>query len=162
MKCTYVIRSLAESDAGELLKFYDSRPSWVVRWFDPFPQPTLGKIKRHLRRARSGNAVSMALLGSSERSIAGHGFVLKLNSERPCFGIGLCESAMGEGYGRRLMAAVLHEVDRLCIPRVTLTVFKDNMRARRLYESFGFVTTGESSCRSSGDSLAMERALCGL
>ncbi len=154
------LRPLTVADGDRLLRFYRARPPWIVHWFDPFPEPDSEKISRHLEQSAADSAISLGLLDAAGE-LVGHGFILELASDRPVFGIGLAEAAIGHGHGRALMAAVLAEADRRRLPKVTLTVFKDNLRARRLYEGFDFVMVGEHSCRSAGDSLAMERSLGG-
>ena len=42
------------------------------------------------------------------------------------------------------------------LPLVTLTVLKENVRGRSLYESLGFVETGECTFRAENDSISME------
>ena len=150
------IRDLTRDDAAALLSYYQSRPDWIVEWFDPFPATNKHEIDRHLAAACSGNTVSLGLFTSGGR-IVGHAFVRRLNSVRPGFGIGLAESAHGLGLGRKLMRAALDEADRRETPRIALSVFKANLRARRLYRSFGFVNMGEHDCREPGDSIIMER-----
>lgn len=156
MPSDHTIRPLTPSDTNALLQFYLSRPSWIAHWFDPFPQPDAEKVGKHLAQAAAGNAVSLGLV-TPDGTVAGHGFILALDATRPVFGIGLAEPLIGSGSGRTLMAAVMADADSRQVPKVTLTVFKDNARARRLYESFGFVIAGEHGCRSPGDSHAMER-----
>jgi GNAT superfamily N-acetyltransferase len=54
----------------------------------------------------------------------------------------LAPSALGQGYGRRLMAASLEHLTRLGYQQVTLWVLDVNMRARRFYELAGFQPDG--------------------
>lgn len=152
----YAVRRLEPGDAGELLRFYRALPGWIVHWYDPFPQPNEQRLAEHLRAAANGEAISYGLCGL-DGAVHGHSFILGTRAEQPVFGIGLAEHAIGRGHGRRLMETVISEADALCMPLVTLTVFKDNDRARLLYERFGFTITGEASCRSPGDSHAMRR-----
>lgn len=151
----YRVRSLTRTDAEPLLGFYRRLPDWIVHWYDPFPSPDEQKMQAHLERADSGEAISYGLCEAS--AIRGHGFILGVRGPAPVFGIGLEEAAIGRGQGRLLMEVVISQADAREIPLVTLTVFKENERARRLYEAFGFVVTGEAGCRSPGDSHAMER-----
>lgn len=152
----YEIRPLARNDAPALLDFYRGLPDWIVHWYDPFPGIEEQRLNEHMRQAGAREAVSYVLC-SADGAIHGHGFVLAVDTDAPVFGIGLCEAAIGRGLGRALMKRVIDEADRCGATSVTLTVFKDNARARRLYESFGFTCTGEASCRSTGDSYAMRR-----
>ncbi len=147
---------LTAADTDALVEFYHALPPATVHWFEPFEPADRSTLSVHLRQAAANEAIGIGLVSTDGR-IAGHAFVLALSSASPVFGCGLRVEARGQGIGRRMMRLVLEEADRRRLPRVTLTVFKDNARARRLYESCGFVNTGEADCRQPGDSLAMER-----
>ncbi len=153
------IRTLTIGHARRLQHFYDRLPAWIVNWFEPFSRDRAEPLIDHLRQAADGNAISLGLFAANG-DILGHAFVLNTTSDQPVLGCGLSESVIGQGLGRRLLQAVIDEADRQRIPPVTLTVFKDNMRARCLYECFGFVVVGDATCRNAGDSHAMER-VCG-
>ena len=156
MSGSYGIRPLERDDTLELLRFYRSLPPWVVHWYDPFPGIDEERIATHIGQVAAGHAVSYVLCAPDD-AIHGHAFVLAIDGDAPVFGIGLCEAAIGRGHGRALMHRVIDDVDDRGTPVVTLTVFRDNERARRLYETFGFFCTGDASCRSPGDSFAMRR-----
>ena len=157
MSPAYQVRELLSADGAALLAFYQSLPAWIVHWFAPFgPAVTPEKLDGHLADNATGNAISFGLVDAAG-AIAGHGFIYSTRVEVPVFGIGLREGIVGQGWGHRLMRAVLAEADRRELPRVALTVYKDNLRARRLYEALGFVTTGEHGHRQPGDSLKMVR-----
>lgn len=49
----------------------------------------------------------------------------------------------GKGYGSKMMEEVLKDIKNAGYPAVILWVFEDNIRARRLYEKWGFVLTEE-------------------
>ena len=159
MSSRFTTRPLRPDDVDALLAFYRQLPAWIVHWYDPFPDPDLGKIGGHLAQASAGAAISLGLV-APDGAIAGHGFIQGLDTPAPTFGIGLTESLVGMGWGWRLMTAVLAAGDARRLPKIILTVFKVNMAARHLYEALGFVSTGECQCRPPGDSLGMER-LCG-
>lgn len=57
-------------------------------------------------------------------------------------GMGLIREYRGRGIGRALVDATLQAAKASGISRIELTVRVDNERARRLYQSFGFVTEG--------------------
>lgn len=58
-------------------------------------------------------------------------------------GISVAAQAQGQGVGRALMAALLDYADNWAqVLRIELTVYTDNARAIRLYESFGFEREG--------------------
>lgn len=78
-------------------------------------------------------------------------------------GMGVHDAYAGHGVGRALMAAVIDLADNwLAYRRLELTVWTDNDRAIRLYESFGFEREGVHRAyawREGGyvDALAMAR-----
>ena len=110
----------------------------------------------HLEQAAQGKHVTLGLVDAGG-TICGHGFVLLLHEPKPVFGIGLHQDLHGQGWGRRLMQATLDEADAQRIPLVTLTVLKDNLRAKALYEKMGFSTKGEATFRLPDDCFYMER-----
>jgi putative acetyltransferase len=58
-------------------------------------------------------------------------------------GVSVAVNAQGQGVGRALMAALLDYADQWGhVLRIELTVYTDNERAIRLYESFGFESEG--------------------
>jgi len=61
-------------------------------------------------------------------------------------GMGVLAPHRGKGIGRALLAAALLAARERGMTRVELTVRTDNLRARKLYESFGF--TVEGLCRA--------------
>ena len=75
-------------------------------------------------------------------AIVGWGFVRKLDTPEPTFGLLVADQAQGCGLGRRMATAVLAEADARGTAEVHLTVVVDNARAIGLYESLGFVGTG--------------------
>ena len=150
------VQPLLSDHADALLAFYRQRPPWIERWFNPFGGVDADTIERHLAATAAGEALSLGLVLPGGE-IVGHAFVSRLRSDRPGFGIGLAETLIGQGFGRELMAAAMDEADRRGVARITLSVYKDNLHARRLYESFGFVNVGECECRAPGDSVAMQR-----
>ena len=57
-------------------------------------------------------------------------------------GMGLFAEYRGRGLGRRLLVAALDDARRAGLERIELDVFAGKPRARRLYESVGFVFEG--------------------
>jgi len=57
-------------------------------------------------------------------------------------GIAVDPALQGRGIGRALIEAAVAEARRRGVRRLTLRVFSPNERARRLYESAGFVVEG--------------------
>jgi GNAT superfamily N-acetyltransferase len=154
------IRQLGPADRDSLLAFYlclDDEVNWFYR---PFGDATIEAIEGHLSGVRLGRVIALAVTEETdgEEQILGHAFVSGIGEKRPTFGIGLHQSTIGKGWGRKLMSACMAETDKRGLRLVTLSVMKSNERAIGLYESFGFVTTGETAFRGDSDSWVMERA----
>jgi ribosomal protein S18 acetylase RimI-like enzyme len=150
------IRHLQPWDAQRLLAFYSALSEVVhasFRPFNPIAEPT---FRAHLEESAQGRHVTLGLV-DSEGTMWGHGFVLLLREPKPVFGIGLHQDIHGQGWGRRLMQATLDEADAQEIPLLTLTVLKENARARALYEKMAFSTQGDATFRLPNDCFYMER-----
>ncbi|MCP5356519.1 MAG: GNAT family N-acetyltransferase [Pseudomonadales bacterium] len=80
-------------------------------------------------------------------------YSLKTSAHRCLLGIGLEERARGQGVGRQLMQTAIDFVRaQPTLVWLDLMVFGHNTRARRLYESLGFVQTGvKTDCFRIGD-----------
>jgi len=149
-------RRLTADDSARLTAFYASLSDEVNWFYRPFADPTEEVLREHLVGGDEGRHIILGIVEDSG-TIVGHAFILSVASEDPTFGIGLHQSVHGRGWGRKLTVAILEEADRLGLPLVTLTVMKENVRAKALYESLGFRLTGECDFRSPGDSWCMER-----
>jgi putative acetyltransferase len=58
-------------------------------------------------------------------------------------GVTIAQHAQGQGVGKAMMAALLDYADNWAqVLRIELTVYTDNLRAIKLYESFGFEHEG--------------------
>lgn len=66
-------------------------------------------------------------------------------------GMHVATRAQGRGVGRKLLDALLADAERRELSRLELTVYPDNVRARRLYEKAGFVVEGRARCASYRD-----------
>jgi RimJ/RimL family protein N-acetyltransferase len=90
----------------------------------------------------SGKVVGWCDIGPVPRPIFAHVGVL---------GMGLLPDFRGRGIGHRLITAALQHARKRCLERVELGVFAHNERARRLYESVGFVVEGKRCKRAKID-----------
>lgn len=151
------IEPLSPRHLQGLLAFYRSLSEEVTRFYRPFHPIDARTIGAHLDAVAEDQAWSWAVR-DAQGAIVGHGFITGILST-PVLGIGLHQDYLSQGIGRRLMEWMLRAADAAGLPKVTLTVVKTNTRARRLYESVGFVAMGETSFRAPGDSLYMERHL---
>jgi ribosomal protein S18 acetylase RimI-like enzyme len=150
------IRRLTRADLDALEEFYHSLSEATAYLFRPFGEAEREKLERHLRETDEGRHASLGLVGE-DGAIEGHTFVLWLQGDKPTFGLGLRDRMQGQGWGPKLMAAVMATPEVEALPLVTLTVIQANERARSLYEKMGFVVMGECQCWEPGDSWYMER-----
>lgn len=72
-------------------------------------------------------------ISSLNRDVFAHAGVL---------GMGVIEGFREQGVGEALMKAALDRAREAGLTRVELTVREDNLRAKKLYEKFGFVVEG--------------------
>lgn len=90
------------------------------------------EIRTIVAEGSSGEVVGFAAYGNDMDELAsGHLYSLYVST-----------TASGQGIGRLLLARVIEELDPQFSRAITLWVFEDNERARRLYESVGFVPEG--------------------
>ena len=78
-------------------------------------------------------------VGNASFDVAGGS---RRNAHRADIGIALYMDYTGMGIGKKLFALVLETIEKCGFEIAELTVVEGNDRARRMYESFGFVETG--------------------
>lgn len=108
---------------------------------EPFPEADVRNFVRdniaarvpHFVAIADGKVVGWCDIALKPRPLLRHCGVL---------GLGVISDYRGRGIGRALMAATLQAAKERGISRIELTVRVDNERAKRLYESFGFMTEG--------------------
>lgn len=153
------IQTLTAAEADSLFSFYTSLPDSVRYFFEPFPNLSKEVLANHLKAADDGEAISIGVV-NDEGAVLGHAFIQGIGGEKPVLGVGLTPFVHGQGWGQKLMAAVLERADGIGLPRVTLTVLKDNQKALSLYKKMGFEVKGEHTCHEENDSYFMERTPC--
>ena len=57
--------------------------------------------------------------------------------------MGLAKTARGKGLGRQILQKTLEHAKSIGVEKVELTVYPNNLPAKRLYESCGFKETGK-------------------
>ncbi len=137
-----VIRDLAADDALKLQSFYNSldhgarllfRPMGWTGAYSDFEAVVKGVL----------DGVRYDVVVEKDGKIHGWAFIAGMDGEFPVFGIGVSETLRGMGYGRKIMGRVIDFGRRNRTKKgIDLTVVQTNDRARLLYESFGFRSTG--------------------
>lgn len=91
------------------------------------------EVRTIVAEGPSGEVVGFAAYGNDEDEPAsGHLFSLYVSTK-----------TSGQGIGRLLLSRVIEELDPVSSRPITLWVFEENDRARRLYQSLGFEPEGE-------------------
>jgi RimJ/RimL family protein N-acetyltransferase len=134
------LRLLTDSDRDALLEFYLSLNAETVKFFHPW-EFTLEAIQKHFQAVMVRDHISV-VAENEEGKIIGHAFIQGIKTKNPSFGIGLRENYRGIGLGKKLMSYVLSKARSL--RRITLTVIKENIKGRALYEKFGFKVAGQT------------------
>jgi ribosomal protein S18 acetylase RimI-like enzyme len=70
--------------------------------------------------------------------VAGYGHLDK-DSDVVWLGIAVSEMAIGKGFGKLMMSFLVERADEMNLPCITLAVDKNNIKAIRLYDCFGFL-----------------------
>jgi RimJ/RimL family protein N-acetyltransferase len=98
------------------------------------------RIRRHAAR------LDLTLVVEQAGAIVGYFFLWWLDrtdSKPPTLGIGLADALHGQGVGAAMMDCLIARARALGLPAIKLTHESTNERAGRLYQSRGFVYTGE-------------------
>lgn len=137
-------RRVKPSDAGALLDMTGDFEAVIGANF-----PVFGTYEYWSRRINQTGAHNEMLLACQRTQVIGWSeLVIDLNNplRRHVGQLGLCvhRDFRSRGVGRELLAQMLQYAQRWQqLRRVELIVWKDNVNARHLYESSGFVIEGE-------------------
>lgn len=137
-----VIRDVTAEDALALQTFYNTLDHGARVTFRP-----MGWTGSHSDFQAVVNGVldgsRYDVVVEKDGKIHGWAFIAGIDGEFPVFGIGVSETLRGKGYGKKIMARVIDFCRRNRAKKgIDLTVVQTNDRARILYESFGFRSTG--------------------
>ena len=136
------LRRAQSEDADRLQRFYNSLSHASKRTFRPLGwRAGLDRCRDVVNGNGADSETRFDLFAVEEDRIVGWGFAAGLSEDTPGFGLGVSDHRQGLGLGRRLMDEVIHEVRRRGNTGLSLCLVQDNLRARRLYESFGFRKT---------------------
>lgn len=134
-------RELRAEEGLALQRFFNTLGTDARRVFRPAGwSMSLEQCNTICRQSASGERYDLVL--DDGREIVGWAFLQTLERAAPSLGIGLAEAYCGQGHGRALMDRLIEKARQLGKQEIELTVVQTNERARRLYESCGFVRTG--------------------
>ena len=138
------VRRTEPSDAKGIKEVYECHDAQMHTFFLPYP--STDKWEKHLVTMPDNVYAYIAVVDGEV--VGSIGFEVCVNPRRrhvASFGMGVKDSAAGQGVGSALMSTVIELADKwLNLKRIELTVFVDNDRAIKLYKKFGFEVEGES------------------
>lgn len=104
---------------------------------------TLERTRGHIERFEALGYRALMLVAEVDGRVVGSADVRPIDCRRlrhvADFTMGLAPSAQGQGLGRALAERCVGWAEATGIRRLQLSMRADNLRARRLYESLGFV-----------------------
>lgn len=125
---------------------------------EAYPEPwSEGMFREEIHHARSYFVVVM--LGGE---LIGYGGYWPLLDEAHITSVTIKDTCRGLGYGRCLLAHLLQKAREDGLKTATLEVRESNVRARNLYEGFGFVVAGRRKQyypKTGEDALIMTKTL---
>lgn len=142
------IRSLAESDAEEMIRFMnqvDTESRFLTREHGEFTYTP--DEERAIIRARSEDPGALWLIAEQNGRILANCSITRVMNRkrllhRAGIGIVVRKECWGMGIGRAVMRECIAFARRAGYEQVELDVVADNARAIALYESLGFKLTG--------------------
>ena len=149
------VRPIREGDGAALQVFYNSLGAEARTLFRPLGwNASLTDSEASVAAALAGDRYDVVLDHGGE--IVGWAFLMNVKQEVAHFGIGIADAYCSQGLGRDLMADIVAAGKRLGLQGVDLIVVQRNDRARKLYERYGFKTTGTQTGPDGQDYFAMK------
>ncbi|MDD5706923.1 MAG: GNAT family N-acetyltransferase [Kiritimatiellae bacterium] len=131
-------------DAERLCGFYNGLSPEAIRTFRPLGTATSVAVCREIARDNTPeHDVRCDILAWREGVIVGWCFLWKLDSPEALFGLAVADACRGQGIGSALARQVMVAAAGRGVRRVVLTVVKDNLVARKIYERLSFTVYGE-------------------
>jgi len=124
------IRKMEESDLPEVERM-------DVASFDPLWHNVLETLRRAFSQAL------IATVAEDEQGIVGYQLSTGGRSHAHLARLAAHPSAQGRGVGRALVSDLLTQLTQFGIPKLTVNTQDDNDASLRLYQTMGFVRTGE-------------------
>ncbi len=141
------IRRAQVSDAAAFAEMMAHPEVFAGLLQNPYPSEALWHQRLQDGEAPGKTDLHLVALNEDGRLLASAGLFAAGAALRRRHAVGLgvsvAQHAQGQGVGRALMAALLDYADNWGqVLRTELTVYADNARAIKLYESFGFAHEG--------------------
>ena len=139
------INELSPDDLAPLLRFYRSLADHIVRAFRPYGWDITEQVLADGPLTRMAAGDELALVYRDEAgNIWGHAYLQGVRlADGASLGLGVHQSLLGRGLGRKLMDALMQAADKLHLKRISLTTVQDNAPAVELYKAHGFEITGQ-------------------
>jgi ribosomal protein S18 acetylase RimI-like enzyme len=136
-----LIRPLAPDDGDRLAALFAALGEQSRSWFHPHPFERQ-TVEALVSKAGEPTTLRYLMLeqGAGSEQVVGYGFLLQADTALPVLGIAIADHAHGHGLGERLLRHLIEVARHTGKQGIQLTVYDDNLRARRLYERCGFVT----------------------
>ena len=153
-----ILRPLRADEARALQSFYEGLPDESQRLFRPLGwNAELARYADVCAANTAGTRFDLVLEADSR--IVGWAFLQALDTETPVLGIGIAESHVGRGHGKRLMDALIGRARAAGKKAIALCHVAGNDRAHRLYVSCGFAVTSTFHGEDGLDYLKMRLTL---
>lgn len=135
---SWFIRDIQEADAKELFDLLDNLDIKTKSFFHPHPfdYNTICDICK----AKQDYYFVLVL----DNRIIGYSFLRLFGYKVPSFGIVIKKGFIGKGYGACLTQGTVDKARALGYEKVILKTYKENLRAKKLYEKIGFKIVGET------------------
>jgi RimJ/RimL family protein N-acetyltransferase len=137
----YIIRRISRHDADLLKQIFHDYSEATSRFFHPHP---FSDDKAAELCACGSEWADILIVTTVHDPVVGVGYGFVKRGHRPELGIGITDGHQGRGLGGFLMTALKELAFGLGYPSIHLCVYKDNLRAQKLYLSKGFTTDGET------------------
>jgi GNAT superfamily N-acetyltransferase len=138
------MRRLLSSDAPALMRFYNGLSPSSKRLFHPMGNgASLSQCQRVCNDNTGIRPDRYDLVAMDGDHIVGWCFLWGFQGDRVSLGLGIADEYQHHGLGRSLLTVTMRWAKRQGVPAVHLTCVRDNVAARRLYESVGFTVSGQ-------------------
>ncbi len=132
----WVIREIRQTDAEELFGLLNNLDMKTKSFFHPHPFDY--KTICEICKGKQDHYFVMVL----GKRIIGYSFLRLFGYSVPSFGIVIRNEFSRKGYGTILTQWTVDKARTLGYEKVILKTYKENLRAKRIYEKIGFKTVG--------------------